>query len=916
MIDIRHLIEFLPFHFKSKDTYKVNGKGILERFLEICGDYFTDKIKLNIDNSLDVINIDTTSSQYLAWIWELLGQIPFANSVGTKPLRITEQQQRDLIRYCNELLKIRGSKEFFEIMFRIYSNDTNQLQLVSIESEDFGWDQDIRDSRTYIKKVTEVNPDGTFTEKYEEQEEDKNIIWPYFDVESLDNIKNIAFDKYYRMKQCIKVTFTITGQFNESEISSAQKAIRAFIERFVPYNVHPIVKVNGVTITDKYNLVLEILTNDGWKEAPDDTVTLSSGQILKARVYAVDEFGKTVEGVSIISNLNGGPILDRTSVYEFEVSNVIGTEDVYKFTLDGDPDDKTKTLKVEKATENDVTYHISIDPTYGQLSDKVREGTCIVTAYSQIQGSPEVGASVMCIETGEVKTPETGEVTTNWEFTIPGTYTFIMIGHTASRVTYELKDWVRNYEVRLAQAVYNEDSKQWEAPSEDEYTGELTLTGTQINNLKFFVRVTSNDSKVSQEDLKCYILGDHTKQYQTGTMLTPTGFGTYTFVPSNAKDGDGSANARLVVINNDIRFNTYISDREANPSVIDDDTADTWAKIKADPQTEAATRLITRGRLKMVVQLPVPISLSDGTTTDKIEITSGQTKSKEGYYTITMGYGNSITIRSELGGTYTVWASNDPSSKATWSVIDNRSRVQVPSLLVVVPERINDTAWSGAYTSHAIYSPSSETEVEVRYALYLIDDEGKTVFSNYRVTEVETGDTYILGKTIYKPNHKSIFNYKILLGEVPEGGEGEVHPEELTAVVQINALAIKVNLNCTPSRALINNGQATTKISITANSSKVTLQAKLEGTDDLYSNGDIFLANEAKEYIFVAMVDGKQAVDGEDNPVTCSFQVIDPSQVVVTPDTIVFEADGSASDTGDTLQITTGDNTEWNLVLQ
>ena len=463
MIDIRHLIEFLPFHFKSKDTYKVNGKGILERFLEICGDYFTDKIKLNIDNSLDVINIDTTSSQYLAWIWELLGQIPFANSVGTKPLRITEQQQRDLIRYCNELLKIRGSKEFFEIMFRIYSNDTNQLQLVSIESEDFGWDQDIRDSRTYIKKVTEVNPDGTFTEKYEEQEEDKNIIWPYFDVESLDNIKNIAFDKYYRMKQCIKVTFTITGQFNESEISSAQKAIRAFIERFVPYNVHPIVKVNGVTITDKYNLVLEILTNDGWKEAPDDTVTLSSGQILKARVYAVDEFGKTVEGVSIISNLNGGPILDRTSVYEFEVSNVIGTEDVYKFTLDGDPDDKTKTLKVEKATENDVTYHISIDPTYGQLSDKVREGTCIVTAYSQIQGSSMVEASVMCIETGEVKTPEIGEVTTNWEFTLPGTYTFIMIGHTASRVTYELKDWVRNYEVRLAQAVYNEDSKQWEA---------------------------------------------------------------------------------------------------------------------------------------------------------------------------------------------------------------------------------------------------------------------------------------------------------------------------------------------------------------------------------------------------------------------------------------------------------------------
>ena len=46
MIDIRHLIDFLPWYYKDKDTYKVNDKGILERFLEICGDYFTDNIKI------------------------------------------------------------------------------------------------------------------------------------------------------------------------------------------------------------------------------------------------------------------------------------------------------------------------------------------------------------------------------------------------------------------------------------------------------------------------------------------------------------------------------------------------------------------------------------------------------------------------------------------------------------------------------------------------------------------------------------------------------------------------------------------------------------------------------------------------------------------------------------------------------
>lgn len=35
MINLKNLIDFLPFEYKAQDTYKVNGKGILERFLEI-----------------------------------------------------------------------------------------------------------------------------------------------------------------------------------------------------------------------------------------------------------------------------------------------------------------------------------------------------------------------------------------------------------------------------------------------------------------------------------------------------------------------------------------------------------------------------------------------------------------------------------------------------------------------------------------------------------------------------------------------------------------------------------------------------------------------------------------------------------------------------------------------------------------
>ena len=55
MINLKNLIDFLPFEFKEQDTYKVDGKGILERFLEICGNYFQEDITKDIDNILDKI---------------------------------------------------------------------------------------------------------------------------------------------------------------------------------------------------------------------------------------------------------------------------------------------------------------------------------------------------------------------------------------------------------------------------------------------------------------------------------------------------------------------------------------------------------------------------------------------------------------------------------------------------------------------------------------------------------------------------------------------------------------------------------------------------------------------------------------------------------------------------------------------
>jgi len=50
MTNLKNLIDFLPFEFKEQDTYKVDGKGILERFLEICGNYFQEDITKDIED--------------------------------------------------------------------------------------------------------------------------------------------------------------------------------------------------------------------------------------------------------------------------------------------------------------------------------------------------------------------------------------------------------------------------------------------------------------------------------------------------------------------------------------------------------------------------------------------------------------------------------------------------------------------------------------------------------------------------------------------------------------------------------------------------------------------------------------------------------------------------------------------------
>lgn len=163
MISFKALIDLLPGYFKQMDTYKdSNEKGILERFLELIGESIEDdsdrnsSLLPNIDNFLNILDVDTTRSGLLDYIYEFLGSPPQEyttpdtegeylhnppfyvwyleynvrlesyTKLGYKPensQRVTKYYSaidRRLIRYAISLYKIRGTEQFYRVLLSAY----------------------------------------------------------------------------------------------------------------------------------------------------------------------------------------------------------------------------------------------------------------------------------------------------------------------------------------------------------------------------------------------------------------------------------------------------------------------------------------------------------------------------------------------------------------------------------------------------------------------------------------------------------------------------------------------------------------------------------------------------------------------------------------------------------------------------
>ena len=141
----------LPFYVRAQDTYRdSDGKGILERFLGICTEYF-EKIFPEIESYLDIIDLDKTPDLYLNILWEYFGYIPYAYGIlytgetynpeqiaiwMNNPKVFPRANTRKILKYAISLYKIRGTASFYEILGRFYGVKFTVKPLYSGTSED------------------------------------------------------------------------------------------------------------------------------------------------------------------------------------------------------------------------------------------------------------------------------------------------------------------------------------------------------------------------------------------------------------------------------------------------------------------------------------------------------------------------------------------------------------------------------------------------------------------------------------------------------------------------------------------------------------------------------------------------------------------------------------------------------------
>ena len=404
-MNLKNLIDFLPFEFKEQDTYKVNGKGILERFLEICGSYFQDNITSDIDNILDLIDIDKTQQRYLNYLWEFLGELPFARTgEHTGVPNLSDEQIRTILKYSISLLKIRGSRKFFEILFNMYG-----------------------------LTCTIVDPTDGEMDKWEK-------VDPLYDTD-YSGYDKYNYDKIYGCAQCIQVDISIGGHGFTSptkEFKAFKQSIDRLFDRFLPYNVSGNIQY-GFDLAYNYKIVAEPLIS------PVKIVTGHTTEV-PIRVTVTSDYDDAdlryqVTGYDPSENKWSSKLYESGSIFYAKKG-----DQRYYFRSVGD---NSVTTYVDVGLEYYTkSYHIYADLISGgtDLDNLVITGSnpkieIKVTANMNYQGN------IRPVDVQLINTHETKPSGSIWEITSAGTYEFVIADFPAKRVILNVTAIATNYTV-------------------------------------------------------------------------------------------------------------------------------------------------------------------------------------------------------------------------------------------------------------------------------------------------------------------------------------------------------------------------------------------------------------------------------------------------------------------------------------
>lgn len=136
------IFQRLPSYFKRYDTNKdVNGKGTLERYLEIFGEELDEEIIPLLENHLSIVDSQNCSEEFLIHISDTLGNPPDIN--------LDLQQYRNILSFIVSHYKLKGTVKGYEFFFNLLNFD---IAIVEIPYNEAFYDNgEIYDTPTLLE---------------------------------------------------------------------------------------------------------------------------------------------------------------------------------------------------------------------------------------------------------------------------------------------------------------------------------------------------------------------------------------------------------------------------------------------------------------------------------------------------------------------------------------------------------------------------------------------------------------------------------------------------------------------------------------------------------------------------------------------------------------------------------------------